>query len=1072
MTPHRITIDMKKSGYKQFVNIRQAENESHIIYVSLTNGTEPIKLDNDMVATVYLEGVSKQWESCDIKDNEIVFTVPILNVGDTKCQIQLSNNNGYSISPTFIIVAENILNVPHFELLEEEPDDWVDNADSYYTFNGIDYVPVKFSSDRNLLKSLEFRTNDHSAGSIVYKRSQAISVSQGRKIYCTITSNMLSITLKFEYKIGDKLSGKITTVTMDRDKQMPIITPSITKRQYLENGYTDVVMCVVADSSYIDDNYKLTNTILEYDEKTYINCNTPYFEKGKYYAMVNDYGNVGNSYNALIQALQEARTYYNKAIKDVSMIDNCLVITYNDNTQYKSDDLKGDGITRLDKSTDGNVDTYTFVTDKGNTFSFTITNADNTKIEDLYTQLGHKTPLDVFNNEVANLKKLINDLDIAKENVEEHNKSVSQLKNSLSIINTQLSILQSDKIDKDTYTTAIESLQALISKLQNSKVDTNTYSDEIANLTTAIAELKDKQIDTNAINESVTELDTKKLSKEEFNQYKENVANTFESNESEIKANKTSIDELSTDFNNYKTATDKVIADNTESIKVNTTAIDKCVTDIATSSTGYYNLHCDYKHGSLNPATGEEKDGPAFITDKLDLSLYSNVTLTTNRTTLYASVYEYDSNSNFKRIVANTKNQIIFSPVIGYKYRIWIWYGGTDISKTGVVTVVGKAINTIAENDTRYVLAKETCKLDLPDAFYIQKGGTLELFKYGMYYSNYEFVENKYNVRLVNLSDYTKEYSDKIVITCPADYADDILRKPSDLPLFQLLDRFGKVIDTKRVKIYVADTTKVTNKTRRIMYLGDSFTGMAVRSGETANLISQTSLTDTKLIGRSIGQGSGNKFTGTGGYSWANYTENPNTLPSAYPNNYLWVDSYNNISMKHFVQNTLNETQLDYLVILLGWNDYENGAFASKFNWSDLKMRAKKLIENTHIGFPNCKIILESYHYMYPYKRKSYGNTMPQVRQNKYIYDLNKLYQEIANEYDYVTFVQMSCQIDVLHNMTMESTKVNKRSEKTVEYCKDCVHPANEGFYQYSDAEFTTLTYLMTKETPTVEEGE
>ena len=520
-----------------------------------------------------------------------------------------------------------------------------------------------------------------------------------------------------------------------------------------------------------------------------------------------------------------------------------------------------------------------------------------------------------------------------------------------------------------------------------------------------------------------------------------------------------------TDFNTYKTTTDKAIADNTN-------AIDKCVTDLSLSSTGYYNLHCTYKIGSIDKVTGEEKDGSAFITDKLDLSQYSNVTITTDRPTLYASVFEYDSNNKFTKVIADSKNKITFSPVAKYKYIIWLWYGGTDFSKIADVTVIGKAINTIAENDTRYELAKETCKLDLPDAFYIQKGGTLELFKYGMYYSNYEFVENKYNVRLVNLSGYITEYSDKIVINCPADYADETLRKPNDLPLFQLLDRFGKVIDSKRVKIYVADISALANTTRRIMYLGDSLTGMAVRSGETANLISQTTLTDTKLIGRSIGQGSGNKFTGTGGYSWANYTENPNTLPSAYPNNYLWVDSYNNISMSHFIKNTLNETQLDYLVILLGWNDYENGAFASKFNWSDLKMRAKKLIENTHIGFPNCKIILESYHYMYPYKRKSYGNTMPQVRQNKYIYDLNKLYQEIANEYDYVTFVQMSCQIDVLHNMTMESIKVNKRSEKTAEYCKDCVHPANEGFYQYSDAEFTALTYLMTKETPTVEEGE
>lgn len=702
MTPHRITIDMKKSGYKQFINIRQSENESHIIYISLTNGTEPIKLDNDMVATVYLEGISKQWESCDIKDNEIVFTAPILNVGDIKCQMQLSNNNGYSISPTFIIVVENILNVPHFELLEEEPDDWIDNADSYYTFNGIDYIPVKFNSDRNLLKNLEFHTNDHSAGSIVYKRSQAISVSQGRKIYCTTTSNMLSITLKFEYKIGDNLSGKITTKVVDCKAQMPIITPTITKRQYLENGYTDVVMSVVADSSYIDDNYKLTNTMLEYDEKTYINCNTPYFEKGKYYVMVNDYGNVGNSYNALIQALQEARTYYNKAIKEVSMIDNCIVITYNDNTQYKSGDLKGDGIARLDKSTDGNVDTYTFVTDKGNTFSFTVTNVDNTRIDDLYTQLGYKTPLAVFNNEVAYIKELIKNLDTKKESVEEHNKSISQLKNSLSIINTQISILNNNKVEKDTYTTAIESLQSLVTKLQNSKVDTNTYNDEIANLTTAISELNDKQIDTNAIKESITELDTKKLNKEEYNQYKENVANTFATTDNNIKTNKTSIESLkadfnsyktsndnevnskvdTTDFNTYKTATDKAVADNTKSIKANTTAIDKCATDIASNS-------ALINQNSIKATT--DKSTSIVLNDSSDcnivnLTAYGNSTQSEVPTpTAPVSINDISG----VNLYAYGKNLLDFDNTAFSKFRI------TDI----VVDKVNKTISFTSNND-------------------------------------------------------------------------------------------------------------------------------------------------------------------------------------------------------------------------------------------------------------------------------------------------------------------------------------------------------------------------------------
>ena len=249
-----------------------------------------------------------------------------------------------------------------------------------------------------------------------------------------------------------------------------------------------------------------------------------------------------------------------------------------------------------------------------------------------------------------------------------------------------------------------------------------------------------------------------------------------------------------------------------------------------------------------------------------------------------------------------------------------------------------------------------------------------------------------------------------------------------------------------------------------LMYLGDSLTGMGYRSAEMANLIKSANLTNVKLIGRSIGQGTGNRFTGTGGYTWANYTENPNSLPSAYGNNYLWVNEYNNISMGHFVKYDLVESQLDYLIILLGWNDYESGAFSSSFNWEDLKTRARKLIENTHASFPSCKIILEGYHYMYPHNRQSYGNSMPQIRQNRYIYDLNRVYESLAKEYEYVIFVQMSNRIDVIHNMPMKEVTANKRNKTLVSYCTDCVHPAESGFNQYADAEFDSILYLMAKE--------
>ena len=351
------------------------------------------------------------------------------------------------------------------------------------------------------------------------------------------------------------------------------------------------------------------------------------------------------------------------------------------------------------------------------------------------------------------------------------------------------------------------------------------------------------------------------------------------------------------------------------------------------------------------------------------------------------------------------------------------------------------------------------CFIDIADKMFIQKGGTLELFKYGMYYCDKGYEPNRYNIRVVNIDNYATQYDDKIVISCPSDYTGETLRNPSDLPLFQLLDSYGKVIDQKRVTIYVGNSN-VDNTTRKVAYLGDSLTGMSYRTKEMANLLNNSSLTNTKLIGKFTGDGAGNRFTGTGGYSWANYAENPDTLPAAYPNNYLWDTEHSQISMKTFVE-SLGETTVDYVFILLGWNDYESGSFASSFSWDTMKQRAKRVIENIHSYYPYCKIVLESYHYMYPFHRKAYGNTLPQIRQNKYIYDLNKFYQNIANEYDYVEFLQMSYLIDVIHNMKIVEEPVNKRSVEKVKYCIDTIHPAENGFYQYSDAEFSTLLYLM-----------
>lgn len=516
---------------------------------------------------------------------------------------------------------------------------------------------------------------------------------------------------------------------------------------------------------------------------------------------------------------------------------------------------------------------------------------------------------------------------------------------------------------------------------------------------------------------------------------------------------------------------DNVSNEQVAQIEQNKKDINSLKEDMDDLSVGNYIISLDYHSGKINPSTGEEVApyDTARISEKFSLDNYESVIVGTTASKdsdywLYISAFEFDSSGKYIKQIANTLDKYIITPTKGHLYVLQWWYGGSDFeNRLSYTKVSAKSLLNKKDKEKIYtdLSPKTEAKLDLPDKLFIVKGESLELFKYGMYYTDTEFIINQYNVRVVNIDKYTTQYDDKIVISCPKDYSKPILQGDNDLALFQLIDTYGKVIEQKRVKIFVVDKATISDTDRNIMYLGDSFTGMGFRTQEIANLITKESnLTKTKLIGKFIGQGSGNRFTGTGGYSWANYTENPNTLPSAYPNNYLWDPAYNQISMEHLVS-SLGENHLEYVVILLGWNDYESGTFASSFSWDVMRLRAKNLIENIHNYYPTCKIILESYHYMYPLHRKSYGSALPQVRQNKYIYDLNRFYQKIANEYEYVEFVQMSIQIDVMHNMGFEEEKVNKRSEEIVKYCKDVVHPADIGFYQYSDAEFNALLYLM-----------
>lgn len=434
MVPHRFSINLNKEGYKKIINVRARDNEIHRLYISISNGTEPVELDDNIVSTIYCfkPNGEKIWNNCKISNNEVIcdFGGDVLNCcGDVVCELFLSTLGTNIITPKFVLSVESTLPFPHFNLLEEQPENWLDEADLYYTKNeNGDFIPVELKANRSLLSNVEFPYNK-TIGNIEYRTTGALDFDFNRKLYISYYGSNSDITLRYEfyYSLNGNATELIASYTSIK-KTIEIIIPNITKRQLIEKGYDGIRLVLTIPTNCLTSEYKATDWVLEYDECSYKNCKTPYFEKGKYYIMTNDYGKSGEQYNALIKAITEAREFYNKAISDIKLVDNCLTIDFVNGEKYVSSSLKGNGIKNFAKvSTSGNVDTYEFVADNGDKYRFSVTNTDNSVLEEIKEKLENKVNSDIYNQKIAEIKNTINTLQTEKVGTDDFAKSVSEL---------------------------------------------------------------------------------------------------------------------------------------------------------------------------------------------------------------------------------------------------------------------------------------------------------------------------------------------------------------------------------------------------------------------------------------------------------------------------------------------------------------------------------------------------------------------------------------------------------------------------------------------------------------------
>ena len=513
----------------------------------------------------------------------------------------------------------------------------------------------------------------------------------------------------------------------------------------------------------------------------------------------------------------------------------------------------------------------------------------------------------------------------------------------------------------------------------------------------------------------------------------------------------------STDFSTIKNKAQVTITDSTRDI----------VNSLETKyHEGFDYLTIDWVPGEINRGNGAFVESDTSIrSDYINIPHNEEITLG-KCGDWYWFVNTYDKKTHkFKGCIIDTKAEATFTSNGNLSYVFALWSGNTDFTEIKnnykIKVTKNKIIDYLFDKTLNNV--QWDAKLDLPDFMVVGKGESIELFKYGMFYTTAPNMQNLYNVRVVNIGDYVQDYTERIIINCPTDFSGTEIKSEQDLPLFQLLDGNGNVIDFKRVHIYVVDKSATfTNKT--VAYLGDSLTAMQTRSKYASSVLSTKNIT---LVGKFTGDTDENKYTAQGGCTWWNYLEDPTKLPSARKENYLWDTTTNAVSLQKFYTEVNGGNPVDVMVILLGWNDFENGAF----NKTGLGLGLDKIAANVRrflniikTQSPTTKVILESYHYGYPGLIKgAYSNSMSQIIHNKHIKELNELYLTVSKEFDNVYFLPNSTRIDVLHGMTTDLIAVNKYSTEKQTYCLDTVHPADIGYHQYSDAEVDMILYALSK---------
>ncbi len=180
----------------------------------------------------------------------------------------------------------------------------------------------------------------------------------------------------------------------------------------------------------------------------------------------------------------------------------------------------------------------------------------------------------------------------------------------------------------------------------------------------------------------------------------------------------------------------------------------------------------------------------------------------------------------------------------------------------------------------------------------------------------------------------------------------------------------------------------------------------------------------------------------SGGVNTGNIVYSSSEQASGNP---FWDEAENKNDFTAYAEK-MGVSSIDHCIILLGWN-------STNSTESDYKASATEFIDQLRAEFPDCKITLVGI--QIPSRdgiANNYGVAWKFYSKMQFVWELNSWYEDIAEEYEDVEFVQLSGQFDTEYNCIATQMQVNVRNSQTISVQTNGIHPDTSGQYQIADA--------------------